>query len=203
MIPGQNDTLISSAITDSYEVVYGEWPQAYDEVILALDENNEISTTVLYQLGILQTEEYKDLMDKIEEGEEVTVETERYDYEDICNQEFYMIPACDTYIENEDGTFTCVADDTEEMEKLMEDAVKLKVVGVVRPTEDNDNVSISSALGYTKALTDYIIEHTNDSAVVKAQKDSEKVMFLTDLDSHLTMMTQKLKMQKYILKIWV
>ena len=181
LIPGQDDKLISSAITESYEVVYGEWPQAYDEVILALDENNEISTTVLYQLGILPTEEYKDLMDKIEEGEEVTVETERYDYEDICNKEFYMIPACDTYIENDDGTFTCVADDTEEMEKLMEDAVKLKVVGVVRPTEDNDNVAISSALGYTKALTEYIIQHTNESDVVKAQKDSEKVNVLNGL----------------------
>lgn len=181
LIPGQNDKLISSAITDSYEVIYGDWPQAYDEVILVLDKNNEISTTVLYQLGILPTDEYKDLMDKIEEGEEITVETKRYDYEDICSKEFYMIPACDTYVENDDGTFTCVADDTEKMEKLMEDAVQLKVVGAVRLMKDNDNALITSALGYTKALTDYIIEHTNESAVVKAQKDSEKINVLNGL----------------------
>ena len=178
LIPGQDDTLISPAITDSYEVIYGEWPQAYDEVILVLDKNNEISTAVLYQLGILPTDEYKDLMERIEDGEEITVETERYDYEEICDKEFYMIPACDTYIENDDGTFTCVANDTEKMEKLMEDAVQLKVVGAVRPLEDNDNALISKPLGYTKALTDYIIEHTNESDVVKAQEDSEDVNVL-------------------------
>lgn len=181
LMPGQNGTLISTAVTDSYEVVYGSWPAAYDEVILVLDENHEISTTTLYQLGILPTAEYQELMEQIDNGEEITVETEYYSYEDICSQELYMIPACDTYIENEDGTFTYVGDDAAEMEALMESAVQLKIVGVVRPAEDATNASISSAIGYTKALTDYIIEHTDESAVVNAQRESETINVLNGL----------------------
>lgn len=181
LMPGQNGTLISAAVTDNYEVVYGTWPAAYDEVVLVLDENNEISTTTLYELGILPTAEYKELMEKIDNGEEVAVETQYYSYEEICGQELYMIPACDTYIENEDGTFTYVGDDTAEMEILMESAVPLKIVGVVRPAEDASSTFIYSAIGYTKALTDYIIEHTDESAVVKAQKANETINVLTGL----------------------
>ena len=181
MLPGQNGTLISTAITDSYDVVYGAWPTAYNEVILVLDENHEISTTTLYQLGILPTAEYKELMKKINNGEKITVETKHYSYEDICKQELYMIPACDTYIANEDGTFTYIGEDTTEMETLMKNAIQLKIVGVVRPAEDANNASIGSAVGYTKALTDYIIGHTDESAVVKAQRENKTVNVLNGL----------------------
>lgn len=181
LMPGQNDTLISSAIKDSYEVIYGNWPEAYDEAILVLDENNEISSTVLYQLGILPTSEYTELMENLEAGEELEIETQCYSYEEICEKEFYMIPVCDTYVENKNGTFTCVADNVQEMETLMESAVQLKIVGVIRPVEDAANASINSAIGYTKSLTDYMIEHTNKSAVVKAQKASKKVNIINGL----------------------
>ena len=181
LMPGQNDTLISPAVTESYEVIYGAWPETYDEAVLVLDENNEISTTVLYQLGILPTSEYRKLMEKLEAGEELDIETQHYSYEEICNKEFYMIPACDTYIEDKEGIFTCVSDDVQKMKKLMESAVQLKIVGVIRPVEDADNASVSSAIAYTKALTDYIIEHTNESAVVKAQQANPDVNVLNGL----------------------
>ena len=74
ILPGQDDALISSAVTDSYDVLYGTWPTAYDEVVLVLDKNNEISTTTLYQLGILPAAEYKELVKRINAGEEITLE---------------------------------------------------------------------------------------------------------------------------------
>lgn len=180
LIPGK-DNLISEAVTDNYKVVYGQWPEKYDEVVLVLDQNNEIASSVLYQLGILPTKEYKKLMNKIEKGKEVTLETQSWSYEDICKQEFYMIPACDTYIENDDGNFTCVSDDTKKMEKLMKDAVQLKITGIIRPL-DTDNTYINSTVGYTKALTDYIIEETDNSPVVKAQKKSKKINVINGLN---------------------
>ncbi len=53
LLPGNNGEAVSKAVTDSYDMVYGEWPGSYDEVVLILDENNEIPLTVLYELGIL------------------------------------------------------------------------------------------------------------------------------------------------------
>ena len=63
----------------------------------------------------------------------------------------------------------------------MKNAIQLKIVGVVRPAEDANNASIGSAVGYTKALTDYIIGHTDESAVVKAQRENKTVNVLNGL----------------------
>ena len=182
LLPGKDGASVSDAIKDSYDLLYGDWPTAYDEVILTLDQNNEISATTLYQLGILPSAEYKELMTKIENGEEIKLESKSWKYEDICNQEFYMIPDCDTYISNGNGTFTSIKDNVIEMEKLLDNAIKLKITGVVRPKEDAKNASITSAIGYTKALTDYIIEYTDNSEVVKAQKESSTINVLNGME---------------------
>lgn len=182
LLPGKDGASVSDAIKDSYDLLYGDWPTAYDEVILTLDQNNEISATTLYQLGILPSAEYKELMTKIENGEEIKLKSKSWKYEDICNQEFYMIPDCDTYISNGNGTFTSIKDNVNEMEKLLDNAIKLKITGVVRPKEDAKNASITSAIGYTKALTDYIIEYTDNSEVVKAQKESSTINVLNGME---------------------
>ena len=182
LLPGKDGASVSDAIKDSYDLLYGDWPTAYDEVILTLDQNNEISATTLYQLGILPSAEYKELMTKIENGEEIKLESKSWKYEDICNQEFYMIPDCDTYISNGNGTFTSIKDNVNKMEKLLNNAIKLKITGVVRPKEDAKNASITSAIGYTKALTDYIIEYTDNSEVVKAQKESSTINVLNGME---------------------
>lgn len=182
LLPGKDGASVSDAIKDSYDLLYGDWPTAYDEVILTLDQNNEISATTLYQLGILPSAEYKELMTKIENGEEIKLESKSWKYEDICNQEFYMIPDCDTYISNGNGTFTSIKDNVNEMEKLLDNAIKLKITGVVRPKEDAKNASITSAIGYTKALTDYIIEYTDNNEVVKAQKESSTINVLNGME---------------------
>lgn len=182
LLPGKDGASVSDAIKDSYDLLYGDWHTAYDEVILTLDQNNEISATTLYQLGILPSAEYKELMTKIENGEEIKLESKSWKYEDICNQEFYMIPDCDTYISNGNGTFTSIKDNVNEMEKLLDNAIKLKITGVVRPKEDAKNASITSAIGYTKALTDYIIEYTDNSEVVKAQKESSTINVLNGME---------------------
>ena len=182
LLPGKDGASVSDAIKDSYDLLYGYWPTAYDEVILTLDQNNEISATTLYQLGILPSAEYKELMTKIENGEEIKLESKSWKYEDICNQEFYMIPDCDTYISNGNGTFTSIKDNVNKMEKLLDNAIKLKITGVVRPKEDAKNASITSAIGYTKALTDYIIEYTDNSEVVKAQKESSTINVLNGME---------------------
>lgn len=179
MLPGQNYALISSAVIDSYDVLYGSWPSAYNEVVLVLDKNNEIDASSLYELGILPAAEYKELMEKIDAGEEVKIENQKWSYEDICNQKLYMIPACDYYVDAGNGIFSDVSDDTTEIEKLLEKAISLKIVGVVRPCEDADYANISSPIGYTKALTDYIITYTNESAVVKAQNASTEINVLS------------------------
>ena len=181
MLSGADGGLISSAVMESYDVLYGAWPENSSEVVLVLDENNEISLTVLYELGLLPSADYTELMEKLENGEEISVETQNWSYADACGQSFYLIPACDYYTENEDGTFTYAGNSASKVAQLLDNAYELKISGIIRPKEDAANASISGVVGYTSALSDEIISHTAESAVVKAQEASPDVNVLNGL----------------------
>ena len=165
--------IVSTVITDSYELVSGEWPENYDEVVLVLDEKNSLPLLSLYQLGLITEETYTGAKNG---------ETElRLEYGDAIGHLFYLIPSCDYYLENEDGAFTYVGDDSMQTEALMDNAVVLNVTGVIRPAEDAANADISTAIAYTSLLTEYIIDYTNESSVVKAQEASPEINVLTGL----------------------
>lgn len=175
IMAGTGDDLISDMIKDNYDLMYGEWPQSYDEIVLVLNQYNEISTATLYELGLLPAEEYKKMMEKINRGEKVDNEQHTWSYEEICEKVFYMVPACDYYQEKENGTFAKIEEDDEALENLIENSVQLKISGVIRLNEDADTMFLTKPIAYTKALTDYLIDYSNESAVVTAQKaDPEK-----------------------------
>ena len=175
LLPGQGDALISTAVTEHYDLLYGSWPTAYNEIVLILDENNEIPSSVLYELGLLPASEYRQLQDQLEQGEEITLEEHSWTYEDICEKVYYLVPACDYYVENEEGLYAYVGDDEEALADLVENGVQLTITGIIRSSADSNALLMNGYVGYTKALTDYLIDYTNASAVVRAQIDSPEV----------------------------
>ena len=175
LLPGQGNALISTAVTEHYDLLYGSWPTAYNEIVLILDENNEIPSSVLYELGLLPASEYRQLQDQLEQGEEITLEEHSWTYEDICEKVYYLVPACDYYVENEEGLYAYVGDDEEALADLVENGVQLTITGIIRPSADSNALLMNGYVGYTKALTDYLIDYTNASAVVRAQIDSPEV----------------------------
>lgn len=178
-IMSTEDGKVSNAISDKYDLLYGELPKSFDEIVLVTNENNEISASILYELGFLPTEEYKDTMKKLEDDEEIDLESKSWSYEDICKKEFYLIPECDYYEENDNGTYSKIEDE-EKIKDLLEDAQTLKISGIIRPN-DEDVSLIDTTFGYTKALTAYLIDYTNDSAVVKAQKEDKDINILNGM----------------------
>lgn len=181
LISGTDGSAVSSAITDNYDVLYGKMPENYDEVVLVLDKNNEISASTLYELGILPTDEYKELMQKIDNGEKVNFEMQKLNYADICSRDYWIIPQCDLYVKNNNNTYDNISEDNSKIENLLDGAMKLKIVGVIKPNADTDVDLIDTAIGYTQALTDYLINYTNNSNVVKAQLDNSNINVLNGL----------------------
>lgn len=182
MLPGSDSLSVSSSITDNYDMVYGNWPESYDEVVIVLDKNNEISTETLNYLGYFPAEDFQDTLDSIEAGEDVEFETESISYDDILNQEFILVPQCDNYTYNETtGYYQDVSDDNSEMEAIAQNGIKLHIVGIIKPNENSENSLISGTVGYTKALTDYIIEYTEQSDVVTAQIANADVNVMSGL----------------------
>lgn len=179
LMVGTNGDTVSRVLTDSYDVLYGSWPENYDEVVLVLDENNSLSAGTLYQLGFITADEYLEIAEQIADGEEA--EEYSWNYEEICGHTFYLVPAADRYVENDDGTFTYLEDDTLNYDQLLENSVELKITGIIRPIEDAANASISTSVAYTSKLTDYVIEHTDESAIVAAQEETPEVNVLNGM----------------------
>lgn len=179
LMAGSDGKTVGQVITDSYDILYGTWPAEYNEIILVLNENSGISAGTLYQLGLITKEQYEAAVKKIENGEEA--DEISFSYENICGHTFYLVPACDHYIENENGTFTYIEDIMLNEEDLLANAVELKITGVIRPKKDAPNASISTAAAYTSKLTDYVIAYTNESAVIKAQEADRDINVLTGM----------------------
>lgn len=174
-----NEGEISKAISDKYDILYGAMPKNYDEIVIVADSNNEISASILYQLGFLPTKEYKEMMKKLEKDEEINLESKAWTFEEICKKEFYLIPECDYYEKNDNGVFERI-EDNEKIEDLLENALKLKITGVIKPNDDDSSL-IGSVFGYTQYLTKYLIDYTDKSEVVKAQKENKDINVLNSL----------------------
>ena len=182
LMPQSDGTGISKAITDNYEVVYGTLPKSYDELVLILDKHNEVPIQALYKLGILKTEEYRSILKSIDKSEAVQLPSHQLNYSDICQREFYLLPACDLYEENSGGTYDSIAKDILRTEQKAKQGMKLHFSAIIRPKEDNDQQRLISApVGYTKALTDYLMNYTEASAIVQKQKQTPDVNVLNGL----------------------
>lgn len=181
IIPGaDDDTLVSPVVSDSYDVVAGSWPDSYDEVVLVLDDENSIPSSVLYQLGVIDDDTYDNILDALEKGEKAPEPS--WDYDDLLTKTFRLVPACDYYVQNDDGTFSDAHDDAGRQQTLYDNGIPLTVSGIIRPKDGSENASLQSSVGYTRALTDYLIDYTNESAVVKAQEATPETNVLTGVE---------------------
>ena len=177
LMPGANGETVSRVITDSYDVLYGSFPRGDHEVVLVANSSNGIDAGTLYQLGLITKQQYNAAAEKIKNGE--TAEEIALSYEEICAHEFYLVAACDRYEKNENGTFSYIEENVLNRKKLLQNAIPVKISGIIRPKEDAANANISTAVAYTSGLTDYLIRHTDESAIVKAQEATPEVNLLT------------------------
>ncbi|MCM1298428.1 MAG: ABC transporter ATP-binding protein/permease [Firmicutes bacterium] len=176
MLPADNGEGINEILYNQYDLIYGSWPQNYDEVVLILTRRNELPDIVTFALGLKDTEVMPDLVKKVMTGEVVEDygQTE-WTYQELCDKEFKLILPCEYYQKSEGGTgYIDLTENETGLEYLYnsEDiGLKLKITGFIRPNENATSTMLQGYLGYTKALTDYVINKTNQSDIVKAQLD--------------------------------
>lgn len=204
MLANDNGEGISDLLKEQYDVVYGEWPKEYNEIVLVLDENNELDDLTLYALGLESHEQMKDLMDAAMNQKEAKKNDGKWSYEDICGMEFRTVLGSDCYTYNKDTkTYSDLRNTDTGMKYLYDNGIPLKVTGIIRPNEDAQTTMLTGSIGYTKALTDYVIEKSQDTDVVKAQLESKDTDVLTGLpfkseDKELTNEEKQQKLADYI-----
>lgn len=173
-----NRTLLES----QYDVIAGRWPDAYNEIVLIVDENNEISDYALYALGLKDQNEVADTMTRLAKGEEVVSYKTEYTYEDILDLRYRLIVNTDFYSYNEENdSYTDVRDAEDSYRAAIADGIQLQVVGILRPDPDAVTGAVSGSVGYTSALMEYVINQINASDIVKKQAAAPETDVITGL----------------------
>ena len=179
------ELLSTDMLKTEYEVLAGRLPEAYNEVVVLVTDRNELSDVTLYTLGLRDQGELEGMMSSVMAGESFDLDTGdlSFSYDDLMGMEFSMLTAPEFYQKNDDGTWTDMRSDSEFMEQAAENGLKLKVVGILKPDADSlISSTISGGIGYTHALTEYMIDKTNSSELVKEQKENPDVDVFTGIE---------------------
>ena len=182
LLGGDNGSQVGSLLEKQYDVIYGSWPASYNQIVLVVDKNNEIDDITLYSLGLKSEEDINKILEAAANKTEIPVETKKWTYEDICGMTFRTVLSSDCYVKSQStGLYTDMRDTDAGMRYLYDNGIDLKVVGIIRPKEDALSPMLTGSVGYTRALTEYIIARMAESDAVKAQIASPEKSILSGL----------------------
>ena len=182
MLSGKDGSMISPLLKEQYDVVYGDWPNSYDEIVLVLDENHELDDLTMFALGLRTQEEMEQVFTAAQDGQQVDTDLRRWSYEDISKMEFRVVLNSDCYSYDAAlGTFADLRQTKEGMRYLYDNATKLRVAGIIAPDPDATSTMLRGSIGYTKALTEYVVEHSGDSEAVRTQMENPNTDIITGL----------------------
>ena len=153
-----------------YDVVAGRMPESWDEIVLYVDKEGRISDYTLYALGLLDQSELRGMMTDVIAGRDVEdVESTSYTYDELMDLTFKLVPEASKYAEQSDGTWADMSEDDDYMKGVIDGAEELRVVGIVKPSEENDETNWGTML-YAPELIEHVIELGDESAAVQAQE---------------------------------
>ncbi|MBQ6830077.1 MAG: ABC transporter ATP-binding protein/permease [Clostridia bacterium] len=182
MLSAKDGALINPLLEKQYDVIHGRWPAAYNEIVLVVDENNELDDMTLYALGLKSEEEIDAIMDAALNKTPLDVSQKKWSYEEVCGRTFRVVLNADCYSYDEkSGTYTDLRETETGLKYVYGKGLDLKVVGILRPNEDAVSAMLTGSIGYTTALTEYVIEKADGSAAIKAQLDDPHTDIFTGL----------------------
>ena len=161
-----------------YDLVAGSWPENYNEVVLVVDENNEISDFTLYALGLKDSNKLSEMYQNIVNGTPFEVEQTSYEIDDLLNLRFKFILNSDYYVK-ENGIWVDKRSDEEYMEELLENAEELVITGIIKPNEESVVTSTAGGILYLKDLKEYVINRINESDIAIEQTENPNINVFT------------------------
>lgn len=184
MLSGDDGETVSDILKKQYDVIYGEWPTEYNQIVVVVDENNELDDMTLYALGLEPKEDVEKIMDAAFNGieSEVEVDDSHWSYEEICNANYKVIlnSSCYSYDEST-GTYNDLRETEAGLQYLYDNAVNLKVTGIIRPKKDVSAAMLSGSIGYTYKLTQYVIEESKEAEIINTQLEKPSIDVFTGL----------------------
>ena len=171
----ENDILLEN----QYNLVAGNWPKNYNEMVLTIGENNQISDYTLYSLGILSQDDLKEKFNEMTSGKEVEFDETSYTYDELLNLKFRLVLSPDYYVK-ENGLWINKEKDNDYMKNLLANSEEIKIVGIIKP--DSESVGTSNnygMVGYKHELMEHLIDLTNNKDIVIEQQNNKDINVFT------------------------
>ena len=185
---------------EEYDLIEGHWPSAYNEVVLAVDENREITDYALYALGLMDPQEVVDSFESLQEGGEVSLsDPTSYTPQELLGMEFQLVLSSDLY-RNVNGIWIDMSEDEDFVEEAADNGETIRVVGIITPSEGSSKREVGG-IYYTSALEEHVIEQAEASEIVKEQREHPDINVFTqtafgeDEEFDITTLTPQQQMQ--------
>ena len=164
---------------NQYEILKGHLPEALNEVVLVVNKDNYISDYTLYSIGLLDSDELVENYQAMLKGEEVkSIEEITYTYDELLNTKFKVLLNTD-YYQKENNLWIDKKNDEVYMNQKLNDALELKVVGIIKPKEETVSTNNYGEILYTKELTEYVINMISKSNIAIEQIANENINVFT------------------------
>ena len=180
-----NDVVIFNELTENkkllksqYDIVSGRLPEEKDELVLIIDKNNEINDFVLYSIGLKDQTEIQETINNMVAGNEIKeFKQTKFTYDEILNTKYKLVLNSDYFVK-QNGIWIDSSENPIYMKKVLDNSLELKIVGIIKPNEDS-NISLEQGVGYTNALTKYVVENISNSDIVKEQLGNKNINVFT------------------------
>ena len=170
-------------LKQQYEVVAGKWPKESTEAVLVLNKDGSIPVFTLYQLGYYDRKEYDRAMIKYRETGKLEMNTEKqrpFRYKDALKLSYNVISPGEIYSYNSaTGTWLDQSKSKTFMTGKLDNGIKLKVVGVIKPNGKTRSNALQPGVGYLPSLTSQVIDRMKDADIVKQQLANPEVDVFT------------------------
>lgn len=179
-IISDKDGNISPMVFDEYELIEGNWPEKEDELVLFTDYNNQILRSNFYELGFLDSEEYKKILSDMDDNKKVDIKKVEIEPKDVIGHEYMVVTPSD-YYEKKDAGYVNIKDDEDRMKKLIDSGITMRIVGVARKKVDNDSNISQTPLGFSRKFTDSMIKYVSGQEIIKKQLENNDINVFNDL----------------------
>ena len=167
-------------IEEQYDVLAGHLPENYNEVVLVVNKDNYISDYTLYSIGLLDSEELVANYNALMNGEEINnLDELTYTYDELLDITFKVLLNTDYYTK-EGNLWINKSSDEKYIANLLNNALELKVVGIIKPNKETITTNNYGGIWYTKDLTEYVINEINESEIAKAQLANKNINVFTN-----------------------
>ena len=168
-------------LESQYDLLAGRWPESAHDVVLIVSGGSRISDIVMYSLGLYGPSDLRDMQQAWMAGQQLEYQRGlSFSFDEILELNYRLVLPPDRFVRTDSG-WADLSDNFIHMQDVFDHAIEINIVGILRPNEDAVAAAQSGVVGFTSALTRYVIDRTNSAEIVAEQRQSPNINVFTGM----------------------